>query len=171
MTELLGNFEGEGLIQEKRRREAESFSILEFLEKVPIFQFLTPEERRVVASRFSLQTYSAGEVIFSKDEPGTTLHIIVSGAVKIYLPSAGGEEAPLGMPKSGDYFGELALLDGGSRTASAAALAPTATFTLERDDFLEFVTTHPEAAAAVFRAMAALVRRQNTQLYGEFFTA
>ena len=171
MTDLLGDFEGDGLIKEKRTREVESFSILDFLGKVPIFEFLTPEERKVVASRFSLQTYNAGQVIFSKDEPGTTLHIIVSGAVKIFLPSDQGEEAPLAMPKSGDYFGELALLDGGSRTASAAALAPTATFTLERDDFLEFTTTHPQAAAAVFQAMAALVRRQNTQLYGEFFTA
>ena len=73
------------------------------------------------------------------------------------------------MLKASDYFGELALLDGGARTASAMALARTAILTLERDEFLKFITTRPEAAAAVFRALAALIRQQNSQLFGEFF--
>ena len=68
-----------------------------------------------------------------------------------------------------DYFGELALLDSGVRTASAMALGRTATLTLEREEFLRFITTHPQGAAAVFRSLAALIRKQNAQLFGEFF--
>ena len=172
MTGPLRDFQGEdATTKEPQRAESapESFSVLEFLHNVSLFQFLSPEELKLVASRFQMQAFRAGEAIFLKDDPGTTLHIIVAGTVKIFLPSTEGEEAPLALLKAGDYFGELALLDGGSRTASATALSRTATFTLERDEFLEFITTHPPGAAAVFRALASLVRRQNLQLFGEFF--
>ena len=73
------------------------------------------------------------------------------------------------MKKAGDFFGEMALLDGGVRSASAMAMGRTATLTLERDEFLWFITTQPQGAAAVLRALAALIRKQNAQLYGEFF--
>jgi CRP-like cAMP-binding protein len=60
-------------------------------------------------------------------------------------------------------------MDGDVRSASAMALARTAILTLQREDFLRFITTNPQGAAAVFRSLAALIRRQNAQLYGEFF--
>ncbi len=144
---------------------------LEVLRKISLFRFLSPQELKAVASHLSLSTYAAGEVIFHKDELGTTLHIIATGSVKIYLTSEGGEEAPLAVLKAGDYFGELALLDGDLRTASAMALTRTATLTLERDEFLRFITANPQSMVAVIRALAALVRRQNTQLYSDFFKA
>ena len=145
-------------------------AIQELLSKVSLFQFLSPEELAPIASSLALRAYEAGQVIFHKDDPGTTLQIIAAGSVKIYLPSEGGEAAPLAVLKVGDYFGELALLDGGPRTASAAALSRTAILTLGmRDEFLRFITTHPQGTAAIFQAMAALIRRQNIQLFGEFF--
>ena len=144
-------------------------AILDLLRKVPIFQFLGPQELSALASRMSLSTYEAGKVVFHKDEPGSTLQIIAAGSVRIYIPAEGGEEAPLALLNAGDYFGELALLDGGSRTASAMTLGRTAILTLERDEFLGFVTNFPQGAAAVFRSLAALIRKQNSQLYGQFF--
>ena len=48
-------------------------------------------------------------------------------------------------------------------------LGRTAILTLERDEFLRFVTMYPQGAAAVFRSLAALIRKQNSQLYGQFF--
>ena len=62
------------------------------------------------------------------------------------------------------------MLDGGTRTASAMALARTAILSLDRDQFMRFITTYPGGAAAVFRSLAALIRRQNAQLFGEFFS-
>ena len=146
-----------------------SAAILDLLKKVPIFQFLGPQELSALASRMSLSTYEAGKVVFHEDEPGSTLQVIAAGSVRIYIPAEGGEEAPLALLNAGDCFGELALLDGGSRTASAVTLARTAILTLERDEFLRFVTNYPQGAAAVFRSPAALIRKQNSQLYGQFF--
>ena len=143
--------------------------ILEFLSKVSFFQFLSEHELQSVASRLNLQTHEAGDVIFNKGDEGDALHILVSGSVKIYMPAEEGEEAPLALLKPGDYFGDLALLDAGPRTASAAALVPSATLTIGRDEFLNFVTTNPKGAAAVFQALASLIRKQDTQLFGKFF--
>ena len=144
-------------------------AVLDLLKRVPIFQFLGPQELAAVASRMSLTTYEPGKIIFNKEDPGTALQVIAAGSVRIYMPAEGGEEAPLAMLKAGDFFGELALLDSGSRTASAMVLARTAILTLERDEFLRFITSHSEGAAAVFQALAALIRKQNAQLFGEFF--
>ena len=144
-------------------------AVLGLLQKVPMFQLLSPQELASVASRMRLTTYKPGDVIFHKDETGDTLQIIAAGSVKIYLPAEGGEEAPLAMLHPGDYFGELALMDGDVRSASAMALARTAIMTLQREDFLTFITTNPKGAASVFRSLANLIRRQNAQLYGEFF--
>ena len=151
------------------QQSATAAAILDLLRKVSFFQFLAPQELAAMASRLHLQTYKPGDVIFLKDDPGSSIHIIAAGAVKIYLPSEGGEEAPLAMLKAGDYFGELALLDSGTRTASAMALGRSATLTLERDEFLKFITTYPQGAAAVLKALAAVIKKQNAQLFGEFF--
>ena len=144
-------------------------ALMKILSKVPIFQFLSPQQLAGVAAGFKLETYEPGQVIFNKDEIGTTLHVVAAGAVRIFLPAEGGEEAPLALLKSGDYFGELSLMDGGARTASAAAMGRTATLILDREDFIKFITTHPQGAEAVFRSMASLIRKQNMQLFGEFF--
>ena len=144
-------------------------AVLDLLKKVPIFQLLSTQELASVASRMRLTTYNPCDVIFHKDAIGDTLQIIAAGSVKIYLPSEGGEEAPLAMLHTGGYFGELALMDGDLRSASAMALAHTAILTLQREDFLKFIRTNPQGAASVFRSLANLIRRQNAQLYGEFF--
>ena len=151
------------------QQAAGSSAILNLLQRVPLFEFLPATELAGVASRMNLSTYEAGTVIFHKDDPGTDLHVIAAGSVKINMPAESGEEAPLTLLKAGDYFGELALLDTGLRTASAMALARTATLTLERNEFLKFIMTYPEGAAAVLRALGALIRRQNVQLFGELF--
>ena len=145
--------------------------VVRFIGKVPIFHFLDPDELASLASRLGLKTYDAGQVIFDNGAPGTTLQIIASGSVKIYRPSEGEEETSLAMLEPGDYVGELSLLDGGPQTASAIALTQTSVLTLERDDFLSYITDNPQGMAAILGSLAALIRRQNTQLFGEFFGA
>ena len=144
-------------------------AVLELLKRVPIRQFRGPQELGAVAFRTSLSPHEHGNIIFNKEDPGSTHQVIADGSVKIYMPAEGGEEVPLAMLKAGDFFGELALLDGGSRAASAMALAHTAILIVERDQFRRFITSHTGRAAAVFQALAALMRKQNAQLFGEYF--
>ena len=87
--------------------------------------------------------YRRNEVIFHQGDIGDSLQVVASGGVKIVLPSAEGDEAIIASLKPGDFFGELALLDGSPRSTTATALEPTETLALPRDQFQRCSPTIP----------------------------
>ena len=88
----------------------------------PVLLGARPEALESVASSMRARRFRRGEVIFHIGDPGDALFVIVEGEVKISLPSETGEEAILATLRPGDVFGELALLDGAPRSASATAI-------------------------------------------------
>ena len=83
-----------------------------------------------------VRRFRRDETVFHQGDPGDALHVIASGAVKIALPSPdAAEPAILATLGPGDFFGELALLDGDPHSASVIALEPTETLVLGRADF------------------------------------
>ncbi|HEX6140630.1 MAG TPA: Crp/Fnr family transcriptional regulator [Candidatus Limnocylindria bacterium] len=112
-----------------------------------------------VGRRLRHRHFRRGEVIFHQGDPGDALHVIISGSVKIVLPSPEGEEAIIATLTEGDFFGELALLDGQPRSATAVAVEATETLSLPRDVFRELVEQHPELRDALFAALSSLLRR------------
>jgi CRP/FNR family transcriptional regulator, cyclic AMP receptor protein len=137
----------------------ETHSVAEALAAVPLFASLdaTGLERlgRAVRSRH----FRRGEVIFHLGDPGDALFVVSRGAVKITLPSQSGEEAIIATLKPGDFFGELALLDGAPRSATATALEATETFVLGRDRFRELIASEPAIRDALLAALARELRR------------
>src|SRR3954465_5308611 len=115
------------------------------LARIPFFAGLAGGALERVAAGTRTRRFRRGEVIFHLGDPGDALFVIVSGEVKISLPSETGDEAILATLPPGDVFGELALLDGAPRSASATAMSPTETVVLPRDRFRELIAT--EAAA------------------------
>ena len=92
--------------------------------------------------------------------PGDSLFVIYSGAVKIVLPSPEGEEAAIIATLSrGDFFGELALLDGAYRSATAVAVEPTETLVLRREPFEQLIDTDADMRKALLAGLAAELRR------------
>ena len=85
---------------------------------------------RLVAASLRLRRFRRNEVIFHQGDPGDSLHIIESGAVKIVLPSSEGDEAIIATLRRADFFVELALLDGAARSATATALEASQTLAL-----------------------------------------
>ncbi|HEY0443920.1 MAG TPA: cyclic nucleotide-binding domain-containing protein, partial [Candidatus Limnocylindrales bacterium] len=110
---------------------------------VPLFAGLAPADLESIGRGMRTRRFRRSEVIFHLGDPGDALFIVMSGAVKISLPSEGGDEAIIATLRPGDFFGELALLDGAPRSATAAALEPTDTLVLPRDRFRELVATEP----------------------------
>ena len=122
---------------------------VEFLTSVPIFASLKEEQLQSLPGKLQPRSYQRGEVIFHEDDPADRMHIIVEGRVKISIASEDGRERDIALFQSGDCFGEMALLDGSNRSATATAVDATETMVLLRQDFLDFLGENPELAADV----------------------
>jgi CRP/FNR family transcriptional regulator/CRP/FNR family cyclic AMP-dependent transcriptional regulator len=129
------------------------------LRRVPFFSILPEDELTGLAERMRSRQYRAGHIIFHQDDPGTTLHIISSGLVKLALTSQEGREVTVGILGPGEFFGDLSLLDGGPRSASAAALEATETLTLDREPFVAILARHPEVASGLLTVLGNRLRR------------
>ncbi len=92
--------------------------------RVPLFANLDADSLRELAAVTAPPQLQTGEIIFHRDDPGQVLFVIAQGKVRIYVTSPDGQEVTLAVFGPGDYFGELALLDGHPRSASAIALEP-----------------------------------------------
>ena len=100
---------------------------MDALSRCPLFERADQSMLVTLSSRLRVRRFRRNEVIMHQGDPGDSLHIVGAGAVKIVLPSAEGEEAIIATLRPGDFFGELALLDGTPRSATVTALEPSET--------------------------------------------
>jgi CRP/FNR family cyclic AMP-dependent transcriptional regulator len=129
------------------------------LARVSLFAGLNADDLRELAVAARRRTFQAGDAILHRDEPGHVLYVIRSGRVKICLTSPDGQEIVLALFGMGDYFGELALLDGQPRSASAIAIETTETLALQRADFLRAVQRYPRIAISIMQVLAQRLRQ------------
>lgn len=139
------------------------------LTRIPLFARLSPSEHEQLARWLSRRSFRRGEILFRQGDPGDTLLIVVSGQVKVILSTPDGEEAVVAIFGPGDFFGDMALLDGRPRSASVVALEPTNTLILHRRDFQEFMRLHPVVAEDMFAVLADRLRRLDEQLKQTYF--
>ncbi len=128
------------------------------LERVPLFSGLPSVEVEQLAANLRNLSCPRGHVIFRQGDPGTGLYIIQRGAVKVVRISPEGREVILALLEPGDFFGELALLDGESRSADAIAREPADLLVLQREDFLAFLQRYPPAAPQLLKALSRRLR-------------
>jgi CRP/FNR family cyclic AMP-dependent transcriptional regulator len=105
-----------------------------------------------------------GTVLFRKGDPGTTLYAISAGAVRISVPSKEGEGAIFNLLTKGDIFGEIALLDGGSRTADAVVIENSELMAIERRDFIPLLRDYPEVAVKMIEILCSRIRGTSEQV-------
>ena len=109
--------------------------------------------------------FRRGETIFHAGDPGDALFIVAEGAVKITIPSDDGSEpAILTTIGPGGFFGELSLLDGAARSATAVALDAVEAHVLRRDTFERLVDAEPALRQALLLALASEIRRLTAQV-------
>jgi CRP/FNR family transcriptional regulator/CRP/FNR family cyclic AMP-dependent transcriptional regulator len=130
----------------------------QLLARVPFLAALSDADRGWLAQRVKRRAFSRGEVIFNKEDPGQALFVVQSGSVRIFVPGAQGNDLTLAIMGPGDFFGDLSLLDGSPRSASAAALADSVVLILDRADFTSLVRSRPEAAMSVLSVLARRLR-------------
>jgi CRP/FNR family cyclic AMP-dependent transcriptional regulator len=141
------------------RRMIATRPLAETLAGIPFFSGLDSASLERVGAGMRMRRFRRGEVIFHQGDHGDALFIVMTGAIKIMLPSDTGDEAILATLRPGDVFGELALLDGAPRSATATTLEATETLILPRDQFRELLATEPAIRDALLAAIAGELRR------------
>ncbi|MCH8310344.1 MAG: Crp/Fnr family transcriptional regulator [Chloroflexi bacterium] len=136
----------------------------EFLRRVPLLSGVPTAKISELTELLVTRNYRKNEIIFHRGDPGGSLHIIESGQVKILIQSESGDELLVDILKEGDFFGELALLDGFPRTATALALRDTSTRVLSREQFLKFLRGSADAAVGISVALAERLRESDERL-------
>jgi CRP-like cAMP-binding protein len=130
----------------------------QLLGRVPFLAALTENDLEWLAKRAQRRSYKRGDMIFVKDDAGQSMFIVEDGAVRIYMPGVQGTDLTLAVMQPGEFFGDLSLLDGRPRSASAEAARDTMLLTLERDDLTELVRSRPDAALAILTEIAQRLR-------------
>jgi CRP/FNR family cyclic AMP-dependent transcriptional regulator len=134
------------------------------LKTIPLFIGMDNDEIAAIAEIMDEVRFKPGQVIFTADQIGGTLYIIQAGQVELSIVDDDGEKLVLELMESGDFFGELSLLDGGNRSATATATQRTDTLVLERHEFLDLMLQKPHMAQDVMVALAKRVRRTDNLL-------
>jgi len=130
----------------------------------PLFQGIEPDELTRIAETMGRRRYRRLEVIFHEGDPGDSLHIIVAGRVKITRQSLEGDEAIIATLGTGESFGEVVLLDGAARSATATAMEPTETVVLTRLNFERLVDGGSPFRWSLLGGVAHRIRRLTDQL-------
>ena len=136
----------------------------ELIRDVPLLARLPEAELRALASHGRMRTYRSGAVLFREGDHGDSLHIVVEGGVRVVVLSPAGDEATIALLGPGEFVGDLALLDGRVRSASAIASQPTRTLVVTRANFRRWLTQRPRAALALLETLSLRVRRTDEAL-------
>jgi CRP-like cAMP-binding protein len=129
-----------------------------FLKNIPIFSDLEENSLNQILDLGSLKLYAKDEIILNEDDAGTALFVIVKGKVKISRSSKDGKEVILTIMNESDFFGEMAILDGFSRSATVTALEESKLFIVQRNDFLTLLKNHTEVSIALLQELTQRLR-------------
>lgn len=137
---------------------------LETLRSVPLFASLDDAEARALRGLLKARVLPRGELLFRQGDAGDAMYLIEAGRARVYIVDEGGEEVTLAELARGDFFGEMALVDGKARTANVRATEDTRVAALAREDFLAFVRRNSDVALAMIGAISDRLRRTDDLL-------
>ena len=129
-----------------------------------LLRHLRPEELSRLAASAALVHHRPHATIFQKGDPGASMMAVISGRVKICTYSADGKELVLNIIDRGSLFGEIALLDGQTRSADAVALEQTELLVLDRNRLMPFLTAHPDIATRLISVLCQRLRQTSEAL-------
>jgi CRP/FNR family cyclic AMP-dependent transcriptional regulator len=136
----------------------------EMLADVPFFALLDDQERAMLAERLDVVNLAAGQSFFNRGDPGDSMYVVCRGVVEMWFKNDQGDRIVLETARAGDFFGEISLLDGGPRNASALATEDTEALVVDRGDLDEFFRLRPAAALDLLTATGRRMRETATLL-------
>lgn len=136
------------------------------LKTVPLFSGLSDKALSQIGDRMTMRTYHKGHYIISENDDTQSTYFIVEGQTKITRTSDDGREVILTMQNEGDFFGEMAVLDGENRSANCVAITDCRILTLNGNDFIHVLESQPKVAINLLRELAARIRKSDEQIEG-----
>jgi CRP/FNR family cyclic AMP-dependent transcriptional regulator len=141
-------------------------SIVEMLAKTALFGPLGEDDRRAVAQELRESVWDQGQVVFSRGDAGRDIYLVTSGRVRLSILTSEGRELSFAHAEAGQVFGEIAVLDGGQRTADATAVTKVQALTLSKPALGKLLESRPAMREAVIRFLCKRVREADQQLEG-----
>jgi CRP-like cAMP-binding protein len=139
-------------------------AVSEFLTYVPIFSELENDALEKIEKIGSRKAYTKNDVILMEEDAGTALFVIVKGKVKVSRNSNDGREVILTILGESDFFGEMAILDGLTRSATVTAIDESELFLIQRNDFLNLLYEHPEVSVALLQELTRRLRNADMKI-------
>jgi CRP/FNR family transcriptional regulator, cyclic AMP receptor protein len=135
-----------------------------FLKYVPIFSELDDETLGKISKLGVKKQFKKESIVLFENENANTLFVIVAGKVKISRISDEGKEVILTILNESDFFGEMGLLDGMSRSATVTAMEDTELFLIQRSEFLDLLHSYPEVAIALLQELTQRLRSADMKI-------
>ena len=135
-----------------------------FLANIRMFEHLNEDDRIALAKVVDELKVPEGHTLFQAGDPGDSLFIVRVGQIELFIKDTAGQKIVLTTAEPGDMFGEVAMLDSGSRTATALALTDCEVLVLDRDDLILLFQRKPEAALHMLGALSGLTRKADELL-------
>jgi len=128
------------------------------LRKVPFFAHLDDKTLGRLEGIAVKRVYPRNTILISKGDVSDQLYVVLSGRLKVTIPDASGREIIISWLGEGDYFGEIALIDGESRTATIATTEASEVLTIARAEFHRILKSNPEHMLDLLTVLATKVR-------------
>lgn len=136
------------------------------LQKIPMLSGLGQEQLKALGEEARQVEFKAGEVIFEENGPGDALYVILTGGVRVHR-TTGAEDATLATFAPGEFFGELSLLDGDPRSATATATSTTSLLVVGRSHFLGMLASSPRIMSRILSTLSGRLRQANERIPSE----
>lgn len=128
------------------------------LQQIPLFTDLPQTQLRSLVGTLERRSYRKGQLILHQGDEGNSLFVIVTGRVRIFTVSPDGHELTVWIYGEGDFFGEMALLNGEPRSASAKTMQKTEVLVLRRQAFRSHLLSNPSTAVHVIETLSQRLR-------------
>src|SRR6188768_15347 len=126
---------------------------------IPLFAGLSADQLDKIAALAQVRSYTGREVVVNQGEPARALFAIIRGRLKVASCGPDGRDTVLGIMAEGEVFGEVALLDGGLRSATCTAIEPCELLVIDRVQFMELLESSPAISVKLLDVLAKRLRR------------
>lgn len=135
-----------------------------FLRRVPLFSGLSEQQLEQLAAGSARRSFPKGRTIVSEGEPSQSMYILLAGRAKVQRSDSEGKEVILAVLGSGEFFGEMSLIDDSPRSASVITLEPCEFMAVSKDAFKAMLMQSPDVAMNVMRGLVRRLREADQKI-------